>query len=304
MNLKKYLLFLLIALSIPSFSFARLNVVTTTSDLAAIAKEVAGNQVDVVSIAKGYQDPHFVDAKPSYLLQLKRADLFVQIGLELEVGWAPALLSSARNPKILPGNRGFLDVSEGCDILEKRANADRSQGDIHPFGNPHYWLDPENGRVIAKSIAARLAELDPSNAAVYQANETAFETKLNAKEKEWEKLAAPLKGAKVVFYHNAWSNFEKRFGVVAVNFIEPKPGIPPSPAHIESLTRQIKTDGVKAILVEPYFDSKLPEKIAKDTGARFTLFSPSVGAVKEIVTYTDLFDYDLKALAVVLGAVK
>lgn len=283
-------------LAMPALAFAKLNVVTTTSDLAAIAREVAGDQASVESLAKGYQDPHFVEAKPSYLLKLKKADLFVQVGLELEAAWAPALLTNARNRKILPGSRGFLNAHEGCEILDERIVVDRSQGDIHPFGNPHYWLDPENGRVIAKSIAARLSELDPQRAADFQRNLAAFEKKLTDKEKEWNALAASIDGAKAVFYHDSWSNFEKRFGVVAVNFVEPKPGIPPSPAHIQSLSRQIRAEGVKVILIEPYFDPKLPEKIARDTGARMIVFPPSVGSMKDIETYTDLFDHNLKAL--------
>lgn len=287
----------IIFLSIPTISFASLNVVTTTSDLAAIAKEVGGDQVEVVSIAKGYQDPHFIDAKPSFLLKLKKADLFIQVGLELEIAWAPSLLSNARNPKILPGNRGFMEASEGCDILDKRSGTDRSQGDIHPVGNPHYWLDPKNGRVIAKNITARLAELEPAHAAQFQENFAKFETKLFEKEKEWDKIIATLKGTKVIFYHNAWSNFEKYFGIKAVNFIEPKPGIPPAPAHIQALVNQIKSEEIKLLLVEPYFDSKLPEKIANDTGSKMVVFPTSVGSLKEIETYTDLFDFHLKALS-------
>jgi ABC-type Zn uptake system ZnuABC Zn-binding protein ZnuA len=297
----KYFLLTTLLLTSTSWSYAKVNVITTTSDLAAIAKEVAGDNADVSSIAAVYQDPHFVDAKPSYLMKLKKADLFVQVGFELEVGWAPSLLTNARNPKILPGNSGFLDVSEGCDILEKNKGADRSQGDVHPLGNPHYWLDPENGRVIAKSIAARLSELDPTNAAKFKANLAAFETKLTTKGKEWSAMTAPMKGMKAVFYHNSWSNFEKRFGIEAVNFIEPRPGIPPSPSHIQSLTNQIKAEGVKVILIEPYFDSKLPEKIARDTGAKLIIFPPSVGSVNAIASYTDLFDYDLNALSAALA---
>ncbi len=290
-----------IMLGLSSVSFAKLNVVTTTSDLAALAQEVGGDQVEVVSIAKGYQDPHFIDAKPSYLLKLKKADLFIQVGLELEVGWAGPLLSNARNSKILPGNPGFLDASEGCDILEKQGGVDRSKGDVHPFGNPHYWLDPENGRIMAKTIAARLSQLDPVHASEFNANLAKFNSKLNDKEKEWNKLAEPLKGMKVVFYHNSWSNFTKRFGLVTVNFIEPKPGIPPSPAHIHRLTQLIKNEGVKVLLIEPYFDSKLPEKLAHDTGSKLLIFAPSVGAIQGVDTYTDLFDHNLKLLADAAG---
>jgi ABC-type Zn uptake system ZnuABC Zn-binding protein ZnuA len=297
----KYLLLALSMMALPVLSEAKLNVVTTTSDLAALAAEVGGNAIDVTSIAKGYQDPHFVDAKPSYLLKLKKADLFIQVGLELEVGWAPSLLSNARNSKILPGNLGFLDASIGCDILDKKGAADRSQGDVHPFGNPHYWLDPDNGRVIAQSISERLIKLDPANASLYAENLKVFVAKLEAKKKEWAKMAEPLKGAKVVFYHNSWSNFTKRFGFEAIGFIEPKPGIPPSPAHVQELESQIKANHVKAILVEPYFDTKLPQKIANDTGATLIVIAPSVGALANVTSYIGLFDYDLGLVLSAMG---
>ncbi len=296
MNIKKLVL-VAVTFSLPTIASAQLNVVTTTSDLAALAREVGGDLVEVESIAKGYMDPHFVEAKPSYLLKLRRADLFIEVGLELEVGWAPSLLTNARNPKILPGNAGFLDASENCEILQKRSNVDRSMGDVHPLGNPHYWLDPENGRAIARSIAGKLKELDPSHAVAYGENLAGLEKKLAEKEKEWDRLAAPLKGRKIVTYHNSWPNFAQRFGVEVVNFIEPKPGIPPSPAHIRALVDHMKRERVSVIMMEPYFDAKLPEKIGRDTGAKVLVFPPSVGAEPEIKTYFDLFDYDLKLLS-------
>jgi ABC-type Zn uptake system ZnuABC Zn-binding protein ZnuA len=288
-------------LVLPSLASAKVQVVTTTEDLAALAREVGGDLVEAQSIARGYEDPHFVQAKPSYLLKLKRADLFVQIGLELEVSWAGSLLTSARNSKILPGNPGFLEASEGCDILEKPASVDRSQGDVHPLGNPHYWLDPANGRVVARAIAGRLAELDAAHAADYRANLAAFEKRLDAKSAEWAKLAAPLKGLSVVTYHNSWPNFVKRFGLRVANFIEPRPGIPPSPAHVQDLERQIAREKIALILIEPYFDDKLPKKIADNANARLVILPPSVGAVPEIKTYFDLFDHDLKLIVGALG---
>ncbi|MEK6543102.1 MAG: metal ABC transporter substrate-binding protein, partial [Elusimicrobiota bacterium] len=202
----------------PSLILAKVNVVTTTEDLASLAQAVSGDLADVTAIAKGYQDPHFVDAKPSYLLKLKKADLFIQVGLELEVAWAPVLLTNARNSKILPGSPGFLDASQDCDILQKPITAiDRSLGDAHPLGNPHFWLDPDNGRVIARSIAHRLEKLDPGHAQDYRKNLADFESKLDGKEKEWDKAAAALNGARVVTYHDSWPNFAKRFGIEVVN---------------------------------------------------------------------------------------
>ena len=295
MSLNKLILSALFLM--PTCTFATINVVTTTSDLASLAKEVGGDWVDVKSIAKGYQDPHFVEAKPSYLLYLRRADLFIQVGLELEVAWAPSLLTNSRNPKILPGNPGFLDVSEGCEILQQSSGGvDRSQGDVHPFGNPHYWLDPENGRRMARSIADKLKSIDSSHSQDYTANLEKFETRLRQKEKEWDGLAAKLKGLRVVTYHNSWPNFAKRFNLEIVNYVEPRAGIPPSPAHLDELIRQIKTERIPFLMMEPYFDVKLPEKIARETGSKLIILAPSVGGEKGIDSYFDLFDHDLNLI--------
>ncbi len=302
MTLRPLLASLVLALA-PVPACAALRVVTTTEDLAALASAVGGDLVEVEPIARGYQDPHFVEAKPSYLLKLKRADLYVQVGLELEVGWAPSLLTNARNPKILPGNPGFLEASEGCDILEKPTGAvDRSQGDVHPQGNPHYWLDPSNGRVIAQHIAGRLAELDPGHAKEFSVNLARFEALLAEKEKEWEKTAAPLKGLKAVTYHRSWTSFAKRFGIEVVDFVETRPGIPPSPSHLQALRARIRKDGVRLLIAEPYFDDKLPRKIAADTGVPFIVLPPSVGGDKAIGDYPALFDHALKLLADALAA--
>jgi ABC-type Zn uptake system ZnuABC Zn-binding protein ZnuA len=281
----------------PGVAQAKLQVVTTTEDLAALVREVGGEFVDVVPIAKGYQDPHFVEAKPSYLLKLKKADLFIQVGLEMEVGWAPSLLTSARNRRILPGAPGFLDASEGCDILEKpKGQVDRSMGDVHPFGNPHYWLDPGNGRAIARSIAGRLSELDGAHAKDYEGNLARFSARLSEKEKEWDKAYGSLRGVKAVTYHNSWPNFTKRFGLDVVGYVELRPGIPASPAHVQELAALIRLEKAALILMEPYFDDKLPRKIAAETGARVVVMPPSVGAEPGIKTYFDLFDYDLKLI--------
>lgn len=286
----------------PSLLFAKLQVVATTQDMAALAEAVGGDDIAVVSIARGYQDPHFVDAKPSYLLKLQRADLLIVVGLELEVGWLPPLLTNSRNSRILPGAPGFLDASQGCDILQRPTGVvTRDLGDVHPFGNPHYWTDPENGRVIARDIAAKLEELDPPHAGDYQANLSRFEATLTEKEKAWYALAAPLKGVQVITYHNSWPNFAQRFGINVVNHIEPKPGIPPSPAHVEQLEAQIRRDKIPLLLIEPYFDDKLPAKIARDTGIKMLIFPPSVGGLPPIKTYFDLFDYDLKLINQAMG---
>jgi zinc/manganese transport system substrate-binding protein len=281
---------LLMSLLVSSSSYAALNVVTSTEDLAAIAREVGGSNVDVYALAKGYQDPHFIDAKPSYLLKLRKADLLSVVGLELEVGWLPPLLTNARNAKILPGAPGFIDASQGCEILQKpTGQIDRSSGDIHPFGNPHYWLDPANGRIIAKTIADRLAQLDPAHAADYQANLKSFDGRIEVKLKEWK----PLSGLKVLTYHNSLPYFAKRFGLDVRDHVEPNPGVPPSPAHVQKLISLIKKESIPLILVDPYFDERLPRKIAQETGTQMITFQTSVGGLPEIKTYFDLFDYDL-----------
>lgn len=281
----------------PIAAASRLRVVTSTEDLAAIAREVGGDVVEVEALARGYQDPHFVEAKPSHLVRLKRADLFVQVGLELEVAWAPPLLQNARNPGILPGRPGFLDVSGGCEILQKPSGpVDRSQGDVHPLGNPHYWTDPENGRAIARSLAGKLSELLPERAGELDANLKRFEEFLDRKMAEWAKLAAPLRGVKVVTYHNSWPNFSKRFGLEVVNFVEPRPGIPPSPSHIRSLIAKMRAERIPLILMETYWDAKIPKKIAQESGAALVVFPASVGGKPHLHTYFDLFDHNLREL--------
>ena len=290
-------IFFVIAVLTASLSFAKINIVTTTTDLAAIAKEVGGENVNVQSIAKGYQDPHSVDAKPSTLLKLKRADLYIQVGLELEVGWAPALLTNARNRKILPGNIGFLDTSHVIEVLEKPTGGiDRSQGDIHPYGNPHYWLKPDNAIKIGDLIYLKLSEMDPKNKPSYEENAKTFKTRLKDKKIEWQRSAESLKGVQVVGYHNTWSYLADFLGFDVVNFIEPKPGIPPSPKHIQSLIQQMKETKIPLILVDPYFVLKLPRKVAGATGAKIVELIPSVGGRTELKTYMDLMDYNIQKL--------
>jgi len=271
----------------------KLYVVTTTQDLASLTREVAGDRVEVVSLAKGYQDPHFVDAKPSYVLQLSRADLLIAVGLELEVGWLPTLVQQARNPKLLTSTN-YLDPSTAVDILERpKEQVTRALGDVHPFGNPHYWLDPENGRKMARAIAEKLTALDPAGADLYRKNVASFEQRLDQKEKEWDAEMALYAGTEIVTYHNSWPNFAKRFQLRVVGYVEPKPGIPPGPAHVAGLIDMMKSRHVPLILMEPYFDSKLPKSIADKTGATLLVFVPSVGGVPEIKDYFSLFDYDL-----------
>jgi zinc/manganese transport system substrate-binding protein len=276
---------------------AALNVVTTTEDLASITREVGGDKVKVESLSRGYQDPHFVEAKPSFVLKLHAADLLVVVGRELEIGWLPPLIQQARNPKVQPGGAGHLDASEDAKILEMpTGQLTRAMGDVHPSGNPHYWLDPDNGRRMAKSIAKRLASLDPANAALYAQRQEAFDKKVAEAEKRWDAMMAPYKGLKVVTYHRSWPNFADRFGLDIVGYVEPKPGIPPSPAHTLELIKDMKTRGIKLILVEPYFDLKTPASIARETGGKVLVLPPSVGGEKGADDYVSLFDHDLDML--------
>jgi zinc/manganese transport system substrate-binding protein len=290
--------------SIGSAAEAKLRVVTSLQDLASIAQSVGGDRVETFALAKGYQDPHFVDAKPSFVLQLSRANLLIVAGLDLELGYLPPLIDQSRNAKIHRGNPGYLDASAGCEILQRpTGQVTRAMGDVHPFGNPHYWIDPANGRVIAKAIAARLAQLDPAGSAVYQRNLAAFEQRLNQKQAEWKAKMAPYAGTKVVTFHNSWPNFAKAFKLNVVGTIEPKPGIPPTPSHTLQIINLIQAQKVPVILVEPYFDKKTPNHIASKTGAKVVTLYPSVGGTPAIKDYFSLFDTNIDAfIAAVKGA--
>ena len=276
---------------------AAVNVVASTEDLAALTREVGGDKVKVEAIGRGYQDPHFVEAKPSFILKLHAADLLVLVGRELEIGWLPPLIQQSRNAKVQVSAAGYLDASLTARILEiPTGEITRAMGDVHPLGNPHYWLDPENGRHVAKAIEQRLAQLDPADAAYFSARYADFDTRLAQAEKRWDALMAPYKGLKIVTYHNSWPNFAEHFGLKVVGYVEPRPGIPPSPGHTIDLIQEMKRDNVKILLVEPYFDLKTPNSVSRETGAKVLVMSPSVGGVPEVIDYIKLFDYDLNML--------
>jgi ABC-type Zn uptake system ZnuABC Zn-binding protein ZnuA len=281
-----------------AWAASKLNVVTTTADLAALTQEVGGDRVSVQSIAKGYQDPHFVEAKPSFLLMLQRADLVVSVGLQLELGWLPPLISQCGNARVQPNASGNLDASQFAEILELPTGpVSRAQGDVHPLGNPHYWLDPENGRRVARGIATKLAQLRPEDAKYFEQRFQDFSRRLTEAEKRWDAQMAPYRGRKIVTYHRSWPNFTRRFGFQVMGEIEPRPGIPPSPRHTIELMEMMKREGVKVILVEPYFDRKTPDSIASATSAKVVELLPSVGGEKEASDYFKLFDYDLGLMA-------
>ena len=282
---------------VPAPAFAAVKVIATTSDLASLAAEVGGDKVGVDSIAKGYQDPHFVEAKPSFVIKLHGADLLIAVGRELEIGWLPPLITQARNAKIQPGGPGYLDASQTVRILDiPTGQITRAMGDVHPSGNPHYWLDPDNSKRIAKAIEGKLSAMDPANAAYYRQREADFERRLDAADARWRAALAPYKGVKIVTYHRSWPNFVDHFGFDVIGYVEPKPGIPPSPSHTIDLIQEMKRQSVKIILVEPYFDLKTPNSIALNTGAQVVVLAPSVGAEKEITDYIKLFDYDVNKL--------
>src|SRR5215510_6390134 len=247
----------------------KLNVVAATEDLASIGREVGGDHIAIEGIARGYQDPHFVEAKPSFILKLQKADLLIVVGRELEIGWLPPLIQQSRNSRIQPGADGYLDASLTAEILEiPTGQITRAMGDVHPLGNPHYWLDPGNGRRVARAIEQKLAQLSPGDTAYYEARYADFDKRLAEAEKRWDALMAPYKGLKVVTYHRSWPNFARRFGLDVIGYVEPRPGIPPSPSHTLELMEEMKRQRVNLMLVEPYFDLKTPTAIARETGAK------------------------------------
>ncbi len=277
-----------------------IKVVTTLTDLKSIAEMIGGNKVSATSIATGYQNPHFVDPKPSYIISLSNADLFVTVGLDLETGWSPQLLASSRNSKIQKGSAGYVDASEGIGLLQVPTSANRGEGDIHIYGNPHYWLDPLNGKVIARNIANGLERIDLSNKTFYEANLQTFYAKIDMKMKEWQAKMQPFKGTKIIAYHNEWVYFERRFGLQVVDFMEPKPGIPPSPSQLVKVINEIKSNNIKVIISSPYFTTSSSVVVAKQTGVKVLTLATSTGAFNSVKNYFDVFDYDIDQLTAAL----
>jgi len=300
----KLLLVFLLALPGGAFAQGKLNVVATTEDLGSLAREIGGDKVSVTSLARGYQDPHFVDPKPSFILAVSRADVLIVVGRELEIGWLPPLLTSSRNSKIQVGGPGYLDASMNVKILElPTGEITRAMGDVHPLGNPHYWLEPGNGRRIAQAIRDKLSQVSSGNASYFAQRYSDFDTRLAAGEKRWDATMAPYKGTKLVTFHRSWPNFMERWGLNVIGYVEPKPGIPPTPQHTIEVIDEMKRQGAKLIIVEPYFDLKTPQAIANQVGGRVMVLAPSVGGAKEVTDYTQLFEYDVNQLAAALKQV-
>jgi len=284
------------ALAAP-LSAQKLRVVTSTTDLHDIAHAVGDKRINAKNIAAGYQDPHFVEAKPSSALQLGKADVFAYVGLDLEVGWMPTLLDAARNTRINRGGRGDVDVSRVIPVLDVNAAADRSMGDVHPRGNPHYWLHPENGKRIARLFRDKFSELDGQGASVYRANTARFEARVDSMTRALAPQLAAIRGKPVVAYHTSWRYFQEFTGMNIVGFIEPKPGVPPSPSHLAGLIQQMKRTGAKVIIMEPFYDRKMPDFVARNTNAKVLVLPSSVEGVKGVDDYLELIDYDVRRLA-------
>jgi zinc/manganese transport system substrate-binding protein len=291
--MKKLLSFFAITLLAAS-AHAKLNVVATTPDFGAIAREIGGDKVEVTTLAKPTEDPHFVDAKPSFMVKLNRADALIEGGADLEVGWLPPLIDGARNSKLESGKPGRIACSEGISLLEIPTALDRSKGDIHAAGNPHYMTDPANAKIAAEHIASSFCQLDPKSCDVFKANLKSFEGRLGAKMAEWHKLLAPNKGKPVVTYHNYWIYFGREFGLPMNLFLEPKPGIPPTPSHLAEVIVKMKSENLKVIIVQPYQNRKTAETVAHRTDAAVVDF-PSFPDTDE--SYIDWMDHLVKSLA-------
>jgi zinc/manganese transport system substrate-binding protein len=275
----------------------RVSIVTTTTDIAAIVKAIGGDRVEVESIAKGYQDPHFVEAKPSYVRIVNRARMLFSVGLELEVGWLPLLVQGARNPSLI-----VVDLSRGITVLEKPAGpVSRAQGDVHPLGNPHYWLDPRNGMIMARQIAQELKAVAPGDAALFDQNLKSFESELNGRRKRWEEEMAPFRGAQLAAYHKEWEYLTQWLGLGIVGYVEDKPGIPATPRHLEEVVQTMRQLKIKALVASNYTNPSVPKSVAEKTGAKLLMLASSVGGEDGIKTYAELFDSIIGKLA---GALK
>ncbi len=267
--MSRKLLTLAAVLLIPAAIQARvgLKIVATTPDYAALAAAIGGDRLSIKTLAKATEDPHFVDARPSHIVSLNRADVLIESGAALEIGWLSTLVGGARNKNVLLGATGRVKGSEGIKLLDVPAVLDRSQGDVHAMGNPHFLMDPLNAGIVAGHLANVFCRLDAGGCASYQDNLSRFRRTLDARIIIWTETLAPYRGTPIVTYHNTWRYFAKRFQLQAETFLEPKPGIPPSPPHLAKVIKKMKAAGMKAILVEPFQSRKTAEVVAGHTGA-------------------------------------
>src|SRR5881628_1064460 len=294
----RWMLVLIPGLLATAPAYADLKVATSLTDLASVAQLVGGKHVSAQSLCRGYEDPHFVPAKPSLMKAIQHANVFVSTGLELDNGWLPLVLPGSRNPKIQPGTKGFVDASQGVDVLEKPVGTvSRAEGDIHPLGNPHYYADPKALEVVADHLAEVFSGLDPANAAEYAANAKAFDEKMEASLAKWERQMAPYKGASVVTYHKNFVYFADRFGLKLFSTVEPKPGIPPSPHYISELAQKMKQEGVKAVLYQPYYNADASNQMAKLAGGVAVEIATEVGGLPGTDDVFSKFDVLVSSVA-------
>src|SRR5881275_70128 len=299
-NLTRIFLILALSVMVGTAAEAKLKVVATLPDLASLAREIGGDKVEVSALAKPTEDPHFVDARPSFVVQLRDADVLIDGGAELELGWLPPLLQNARNPKLEVGKPGRVQASQGVRLMNVPTNVTRAAGDVHALGNPHFMSDPIIAKAVAQHIAQALSAVDPANAAFYEANYKKFEATINAKLQGWGAIMLPFKGQSVVAYHDSWPYFAHRFGVNIDIFLEPKPGIPPSPSHLTEVIAQMRAQHIKAIIVEPFHDRRIAEKVASATGAKVVEFSQFPGGLPGTDSYVKLIDTLISRLAAAL----
>jgi zinc/manganese transport system substrate-binding protein len=276
---------------------AKLRVVATTTELRALVQTVGGDLVEVDSLARGNQNPHDLEIRPSQMVKLRRADLVVLNGLELD-GWAEVSIQGSHNPELVPGGRGRVDASRGIPVLEVPVGrVDRSMGDVHPAGNPHYTLDPGMAPIITANIVEGLARVAPESRAAFEDGRRRFLATLEPAMAKWAETLAPFKGARIVVDHSQWNYFFARYGLVLAGTVEERPGIPPTPTHLVRLAAQMKADGVKALILEPWGDRRLADRLASETGAKVVPMAPAVGAVKGTDTYLAWIDYNVNTLA-------
>lgn len=301
----KPMILLALCLLSPLAGQAKLNVVATTPDLGAIATEIGGDRVELTTLMRPSEDPHFVEAKPSFITKLARADALIEGGAELEVGWLTALMQRVSNPKIAAGKPGRVLANQGVQMLEVPTALDRSQGDIHAAGNPHFMIDPENAKIVARHIADAFASLDAASADVFRSNLKNFVDKLDERLPVWQKALAPFKGQSVVGYHKSWPYFAQRFGLKIDVFLEPKPGLPPTPAHLAEVIAKIKEDKIRLIIVDRYLDRRTADSVAQRTGAEVLEVSQYPGAIKGVEpNYIALVEYLVNSMARALGSSK
>jgi zinc/manganese transport system substrate-binding protein len=298
-SLIRYTFLLMLGL-LPTAAFADLKVATSLTDLASVAQFVGGKHVTAQSLCRGYEDPHFVPAKPSLMKSIQNADVFVSTGLELDGGWLPLVLPGSRNPRIQPGTKGFVDASQGVDVLEKPVGTvSRAEGDVHPLGNPHYYADPKDLEIVADHLARVFSQLDPANSADYAANAKRFHERMEESLAKWDKEMEPYKGASVVTYHRNFDYFADRFGLKLFGTVEPKPGIPPSPRHINELAEAMKQAGVKVVLYQPYYSADASNGLAKRAGGVALEVATEVGGMPGT---TDVFSKFDKLVSSIAGA--